>query len=274
MTLLDLLAKQPDIKLMVAHFNHGIREDSIKDEAMVRRRAKELGLPLAVGYGHLGPKTSEASARQARYAFLEGLVLKHRAKAIITAHHQDDWLETAILNLLRGTNWRGLVAIAGNKKVIRPLLSYRKTEILVYARHNKLKWREDLTNKSDIYLRNYVRRNIMIQLSYQQRQILICNIEKVAKIQHQLDSEIAKLSQNVMNDLSVDRQRFTALPTVVGNELMVHWLRQIGLPDIDRHSIERLNVAFRTSKGGAIQPVKRGISVKIGQKSARFAHSL
>src|SRR5438270_2251525 len=98
MVLLDLLAKLPGLELVVAHFNHGIRPESVNDEELVANRAKRLNLPLELGYASLGQGASEATARQARYQFLEAVQKKYKAKAIITAHHQDDWIETAVIN--------------------------------------------------------------------------------------------------------------------------------------------------------------------------------
>jgi tRNA(Ile)-lysidine synthase TilS/MesJ len=97
----------------------------------------------------LGPKTSEAKARDARYKFLEEVKAVNKAKAIVTAHHQDDVLETAILNMLRGTGRRGLTSLQNRKNLIRPLLKFSKAAIKNYAKSHKLKWREDSTNENN-----------------------------------------------------------------------------------------------------------------------------
>src|SRR5437870_1107332 len=115
MTLLDLLAKKPNVKLIVAHFDHGMRPDSEKDRQFVQVVTEKYGLPFVFSEGRLGPKASEATARTARYKFLEKTKKAEGAKTIITAHHQDDVLETAIINLLRGTGRRGLTALKSCK---------------------------------------------------------------------------------------------------------------------------------------------------------------
>src|SRR3989338_2021299 len=101
-------------KFVVAHFNHSIRLDSGEDEKLVADAAGKYGLRFKVGQGRLGPGTSEDQARTARYKFLETVRKSCQAKTIITAHHQDDVMETAILNLLRGSGRRGLTAIIQN----------------------------------------------------------------------------------------------------------------------------------------------------------------
>jgi tRNA(Ile)-lysidine synthetase-like protein len=110
--LLDALSKLPNLELVVAHLDHGIREDSIEDRRFVASLAASYGLVFEYGEGRLGSGASEATAREARYNFLRGVKMKHDAKAIITAHHQDDLIETAILNMLRGTGRKGLTSLS------------------------------------------------------------------------------------------------------------------------------------------------------------------
>src|SRR5438309_11792005 len=71
MVLLDLLAAQPGIELIVAHFDHGIREDADADRQLVEAAATRYGLPFVAARGQLGAQASEATAREARYRFLQ-----------------------------------------------------------------------------------------------------------------------------------------------------------------------------------------------------------
>lgn len=274
MVLLDVLAKRAGISLIVAHFNHGIRPDSGQDEELVVSRARQLGKQFAVGYGHLGPDASEAIARQARYRFLEEVRRKHQAEAIITAHHQDDLIETAILNILRGTGPKGLSAISSNQKILRPLLGHSKQEVLDYAKSHNLKWQDDPTNPSDRYLRNYVRNRWLSNLSVSQKQNLISNIDKVAKTNELLSYHIAKLSQSIYKGDTVNRRQFIGLPVEVENELVAYWLRKLGASEYDRRTINRINVILRTSKPGTKHPVKAGLRIEVTPNTARFVHSL
>lgn len=292
MVLLDLLAKQvtgdrlqvtedrlnnnlqpltSNLKLVVAHFNHGIRADAAEDEKLVKATAEQLGLPFEVSYGRLGKGASEAAARAARYGFLDNVRQKHDAKAIITAHHQDDLIETAFINLLRGTGRRGLAAIMLSSNVIRPLLDYPKSELIKYAKDHQLRWREDPTNQDEVYLRNYLRRKILPKLTPAQRRRLVADIKKSARIEREADSLFAQLSSAVAGDDSIDRGRFTALPADLGNELIAYWLRLYKVPQFDKKTIMRLNTALRTSRAGTWQPVKQSLRLEIGRRTAHFA---
>lgn len=106
--LLDMLAKQADLQLVIAHFDHGIREDSKQDALFVAHLAAKYHVPFESERVELGHGASEALAREKRYAFLRMMFKKYNADAIITAHHQDDVIETSMINILRGTGRHGL----------------------------------------------------------------------------------------------------------------------------------------------------------------------
>jgi len=267
MTLLDILAKMPGLELIVAHFNHGIRADSVKDEQLVREIAQKYGLPFEVSHGRLGKTASEETARQARYEFLDKVKKKYKVDAIITAHHQDDLIETAFLNILRGTGRKGLSSIL-NPKIIRPLLNIPKAEILEYAQKHHLKWREDITNIETRYLRNYIRRHLMAVLTNKQRQEILDNINKVAKLDNLIEQDIATLSHTHLTEL--DRQQFIMLPSDVSEELLAWWLRNNQLRDFDRKTIKRLSTAIKTAPAGSVHDVLKGRRLKLTAKAAKL----
>lgn len=268
MVLLHLLMQQDQftvdsLQLTVAHFNHGMRADADQDEEFVSQTAQKYHLPFEVGHGRLGPGASEATARKVRYQFLNGVKQKHRADAIITAHHQDDVIETAILNIMRGTGRRGLTAIFENPNILRPLLNYSKKSIITYARQKKLQWREDPTNKDTKYLRNYIRAEIVPKLSANQRQHLLRGLDQMAVTNRLINQEIATLSQKIVNGDRIIRSAFITLPTEVGNELLMHFLRSKGLRDFDKRTIERLSVAIKTAKKGTKHDVQHGAYMEV-----------
>ena len=271
MVLLNLLSNLDGVKLVVAHFNHGIRTDSYLDEKLVSETAEQLGLAFEGRRAALGGKTGEDAARRARYNFLEKVRQKHKAKAIITAHHQDDLIETALINLARGTNRRGLTAISDNPKIVRPLLSMPKTEIRQYAESNNLHWREDTTNQNTDYLRNHIRLIVLPGLSQKQRQSLLLNLERLSTLNSEINSQIATLSRLVFEKDRIDRQLFVQLPDKIAREMLVYWLRQGDFGEVDKREIERLNLALKTARAGTTHAVKGRTRVVVTDKSARFS---
>jgi tRNA(Ile)-lysidine synthase len=268
MVLLDLLKEEPELDLVVAHFNHGIRPDSGIDEEFVRQTAEKSKLPFEAGYGKLGPKTSEEKARTARYKFLNQVRQRHQAKAIVTAHHQDDLLETAILNLMRGTGRRGLTAISQNSNILRPLLHFSKADILDYAQKHKLEWREDPTNQDEKFLRNFIRLRIMPKLNTAERRQFLSEIQQLEPKNRVINQEIEKLSQKIAKGKSLERGGFIALPPEVATEVLMNWLRQNSVREFDKKAIDRLVIAVKTAKPGTKHDVIQGVKLEITKNTA------
>jgi len=266
--LLDVLSKQPNLNVVVAHFDHGIRQASIEDRRFVADLAAGYGLAFEYGEGKLGSSTSEAEAREARYAFLRMLQQKYKATAIVTAHHQDDLIETAILNMLRGTGRKGLTSLASGKDIIRPLLGFSKRELTEYAKAHNLKWREDSTNQDTRYLRNYVRHNIVPKLTENQRQKMVEVIEAQRSVNAQLDALL--LPQVESRELS--RQWFVSLPHGIAREVMAAWLRVNGIRDFDKPAIERAVVGAKTALPGKQVAIKKGIAVEVNKTNLALKH--
>lgn len=164
MALLDILRRQADLDLVVAHVNHGIRDDSAEDQKLVHHYAMSHNIEFIHTEVRLSPSASEALARRVRYDFLQQCRSKYNALAIVTGQHQDDLVETAIINLLRGTGWRGLAALVHTPGIERPLINVRKSVLVQYAKDHKVPWREDSTNINQQYLRNYVRLSLIPRL--------------------------------------------------------------------------------------------------------------
>jgi len=244
--LLHMLQNQPGVKLTVAHFDHGIRADSRKDRQFVADLAKRYDLPFIYGAGSLGPGASEAEARQARYDFLRKVQSAADAQAIITAHHQDDLLETAVLNLVRGTGRKGLSSLASTDTKLRPLLDTSKQELKAYAQTNGLVWREDSTNAETVYLRNHIRHNLLGRVSSEDRQHFVTLLEQARHINRELDAVLHEYLTS-QPDGRLNRRQFIMLPHKVAKEVMASWLRAHGIRSFDAKTLERLVWAAKVS---------------------------
>lgn len=123
MCLLDVLIRLQDrireeqeisYTLVVAHVNHMIREEAIKEKEYVEKFCKKYHLPFYyleedVPQNAKKEKMSEETyGRKVRYEFFEEIVKKEKATLMATAHHMDDDIETIFLNIIRGTGLKGL----------------------------------------------------------------------------------------------------------------------------------------------------------------------
>ena len=154
---------------IAAHCNFHLRADeSDADADFARLTAEALRLPFlrtdfdTADYARRHGVSIEMAARTLRYDWFETLRCQHRAQAVAVAHHRDDNVETILLNLIRGTGLRGLCGMCPrNGHIVRPLLCVDRDSILRWLTDHALTHREDSTNASDAYRRNFVRLRLL-----------------------------------------------------------------------------------------------------------------
>jgi tRNA(Ile)-lysidine synthase len=179
MTLLHALlalAKKWRWKLTVGHFNHQLRgRSSDADEKLVRKTASALKLPVVVGradvkrFAHKSKLSIEMAARKLRHEFFARVAGERNISTVALAHHADDQVELFFLRVLRGAGGQGLAGMKWRSpspvnpkiKLVRPLLDCSKSEILAFARADKISFREDASNFSNNFLRNRVRNELL-----------------------------------------------------------------------------------------------------------------
>ncbi|WP_320935344.1 tRNA lysidine(34) synthetase TilS [Bacteroides nordii] len=152
-----------------AHCNFHLRgTESDRDEMFVRKLCKTMKTPLhtidfATEQYAIEKKISiEMAARELRYQWFAEIKEKTKADVIAVAHHQDDSVETVLLNLIRGTGINGLLGIRPkNGDIVRPLLCISRKEITDYLQNDGQEYMTDSTNLQDEYTRNKIRLNLL-----------------------------------------------------------------------------------------------------------------
>lgn len=261
--LLDLLSKNKNLELVVAHFDHGIRQESAKDRKFVEKLAQKYELQIVVGEGKLGSGASEDIARKARYDFLFEILKSEKAKAIITAHHQDDVVETVIFNILRGTGRKGVTALSNQKQVLRPLLNATKKEITEYARDNKLTWVEDSTNLDTKYTRNWIRHVLLPKMGDEKKEQIIQLYRSHQPINIEVDEAITSI---IGAKQSIKKTMLLNLPYSISCEVVAGWLRENGLPEFDKKTIDRIVRGIRTLPTGKTIEIYGKNQVRLDQE--------
>lgn len=261
MALLDMLRRQPDLELVAAHVNHGIRADSAKDAKLARLFCMSHNIEYVETTLHLGAAASEDRARQARYAFLQHCRIQFKTRAIITAHHQDDLLETVLINLLRGTGWRGLAPF-NQPHIVRPLLDVNKTELVDYAKTHVVPWREDPTNSDQSYLRNYVRHTVMPKLDKDKpdwRVTVLRLVRNQADVRRKIDAAgLVWLKTNLVAEgeaWQLDRHQLIMLPRPEARELIQQIARSKLGHSLLTSTAERLLYFAKVAKPGKRLPL-------------------
>ncbi|MFZ1249426.1 MAG: tRNA lysidine(34) synthetase TilS [Candidatus Saccharimonadales bacterium] len=259
-----------NVQLTVAHFDHGIRPDSKADALFVEQLAKKHDLPFESERVELGEGASEAAARTARYEFLKRVQKQYKAQAIITAHHQDDVLETIIINWLRGTKSRGLSSLKDTAEIKRPLLGWSKQQIRKYARLHNVEWREDSTNQDETYLRNYVRHRIMPKLGDVQRTKLLAHSQQALLLNHAIQGGVSECIVRYSTADSISRPQYQALPVEVSREFLAEWLRLYTSATITTKTLYRLDGAIRNGRNNSLVDIARGQSFKLEKECVRL----
>ncbi|HET8991944.1 MAG TPA: tRNA lysidine(34) synthetase TilS [Candidatus Saccharimonadales bacterium] len=269
MVLLDLLVDAHHANnwnLVIAHVDHGIRSDSGQDKDLVATVAKKHNLVFEFTQLSLGEATSEQVARVKRYEFLDRLARDYKASAIVTAHHEDDLIETAIINIIRGTGRKGLTSLVNNPHRLRPLISYSKADIISYARKANLVWREDTTNADQKYLRNYIRINIIPKLNDSARSKFVAILNNMSILNLELDDILDKLIKQ-QPDNQLDKLWFSLLPNAVAKEVLAAWFRHNNLAGFNKLTLERLVVSAKVARVKQRFPIYSGTYLIINKST-------
>ncbi len=258
--LLDLMVKagQP---ALVAHFDHGIRDDSAADARFVEALASKHGLEFETKREDLGADANEQLARDRRYDFLHQIADKHEAR-LVTAHHQGDVVETVALNIARGGRWRGLGGM-NDQRIARPLLDWTKQQIRDYATRHQLEWCEDETNQDQRYKRNSVRSLLNRNLNSDQQ----ARVYQLWKQQNLLRPEIDQEVSNWQKQMT-SRYFLTHIDPMVAKELLYYFVRYRTGISLLGPQLDRLLLAIKTGRAGTVWQIGGGIVVKLTTRDA------
>lgn len=209
------LLKQANLSFAIAHCNFGLRGDeSVRDENFVKALAITLQVPFYITHfdtENVAANTKvsiQVAARNLRYqwfAVLQKQLEKGNEKCfLLTAHHANDAVETALYNYLRGTGIEGLKGISfldTERKIIRPLLPFTKSTLLQYAQFHKIEFVEDSSNKSNKYKRNFIRNKLLPLLQEEfpnVEQNLISNLQRMQDVEEIYTQSITSLKNKLI----------------------------------------------------------------------------
>lgn len=252
MCLLDLLVKQ-GIKVVVAHVNHKLREESDQEYIDLEKYCHMNNLIFEGCSIDRYPKGNiEAYGRNYRYNFFEKIVTKYDAKYLFTAHHGDDLIETILMRIARGASLRGY---AGFKKItklnsyclVRPLIYLTKEDILNYVKEINIPYAIDNTNLELIHTRNVYRHKILPILKEINPKIHMKFIkfsDTINECNDYLDNEIDILFNDLYKNSRLDLNEFNLLPYLLKKYLLNRILLSIYNNNINRITDEHIDLIF------------------------------
>lgn len=181
--------QEQKITLVITHVHHGVREESDDEEKMVQNMARDWEIPCLIhrfdskNYAKSVGKSFQTAAREWRYACWQEDMRKEKCTLLATAHHLGDQAETVLYRLLRGSGTAGLAGIYPQKgKLIRPLLTVTKEDILEYCRNEKLPYALDHSNEEPVYVRNKIRLQLLPELQREYNPKIIEALGRTAEV--------------------------------------------------------------------------------------------
>lgn len=212
MVLLDIINKQKEkynLKIVCAHINHGLRQESIEEEKMVKKYCQKNNI-ICKNMTITNYKTNsiENEAREKRYRFFEKCVNNCQADYLLTAHHGDDQIETILMRIVRGSHLKGYAGIneiskKNNYQILRPMLNNTKQEILNYAKANKIPYAIDKTNMEDTYTRNRYRKYILPKLKEENKNVHK-KFQKFNQTINMYQNYIDKIVKEKIKEITID----------------------------------------------------------------------
>lgn len=160
------------LSLCVVHVDHQLRAESAREAAWVQQLATRLEIPfiaqrcdvrsLCAEHGW----SLEDGARRARYQCFAAAAAQFSVHVLALAHTADDQAETVLMRLLRGSGLTGLGGIPMTRllervRVVRPLLSVWRQEILAYLQQQELSCQDDASNADVRFTRNRIRHQLL-----------------------------------------------------------------------------------------------------------------
>ncbi len=225
MVLLHLLIRMhPKGNIAVVHINHKLRgKESDKDAEFVKRFCKRQRIKFYLVKLDLKRKSAKVSSKQdfyrtERLSKINEIANKNNYDAVVFAHTLTDQVETFFMRLFRGTSPSGLVGIHPvnmykGVRFIRPLIETTREEIEVFAKENTIRWREDSTNKKDIYLRNALRHNLIPIIKERFGVDIDKKILHTTTLLEKDEEYLDNISVNILNKLLLKSRKSDKLPT-------------------------------------------------------------
>lgn len=211
-----LTLRELDYQIEACHCNFQLRGlESERDEQFCVQLCEKLSIPLhrihfdTKLYAEVHKESIELAARNLRYRYFHQLKDDVEAAGICVAHHQDDTVETVLINLIRGTGIQGLTGIsAKNGDILRPLLCVDRKEILEYLAASKHQdFVTDSTNLVDDVVRNKIRLNIIPLL----KEINPAASKNIAQAAHHLEAA-NKMLESITHHPVIDELGFIHIP--------------------------------------------------------------
>ncbi len=205
MALFDMLVKE-GYRFTVAHVNYHLRAEANDEEAKLRDYCFDhnIGIYVKSVTEDLGDSNLEKKCRDIRYNFFIDVVKTNHFDALLVAHQEDDLIETYLMQKQRKNlvNYFGIKEISyfTDVEIIRPLLKYRKGELMMYCKMFNVPYAIDKTNLEDHFLRNQIRHSVVEKMTNEERKKILEEIDNENKELHRILDVVANIKSNKIEE--------------------------------------------------------------------------
>ncbi len=289
MVLLDVLSRLRQrlaLSLAVVHVHHGLRGRAAdRDAAFVAAEAERRGIPAHLG--RLDPTTRRRGesvqmwARRSRYECFDRVAAEVQATRIALGHTRDDQAETVLLHLLRGTGPRGLGGIPPLRgRIVRPLLGVSRREIEAHASARRIRYRTDISNISDKYVRNRLRHHLLPLLEKLYNPRIVESLAALASLMREDETALTAQAASLLAQGAWEANPAVRFPVALLQKTPQAVVRRIfqaafeGLApeggDLTRRHLEALSRLLRNdgrvTLPGGVEARREGATVKLAPR--------
>ena len=234
--ILNEFKNKMDLNIICAHVNHNKRKESEQEKIDLENYCKKNNITFEyIKVTNWGDENFHNEARSVRYNFFEELVYNYGAKYLMTAHQGDDLIETILMRIVRGSTLKGYSGFSrivdkGDYKIIRPLITVTKDEILKFDEKNGIQYAIDESNNEDHYTRNRYRHTVLPFLKQEEPNIhkkFLKFSETLLKNSNYIDSVANKEFNKVFQNGNLDIDKFKSLDPVIQTKIIYNILEKI-----------------------------------------------
>ena len=234
--ILNEFKKKLDLKIVCAHVNHNKRVESEQEKIDLENYCKANNIIFEyIKITKWGDDNFHNEARSVRYNFFEELVMNYGAKYLMTAHQGDDLIETILMRIVRGSTLKGYSGFSrivdkGTYKIVRPLITVTKDEIMEFDKANGIKYAIDQSNNEDHYTRNRYRHTVLPFLKHEDPKVhkkFLKYSEILLEYSDYVDKEANKVFNKVFINGNLDIDKFNELDNIIQTKIIYTILEKI-----------------------------------------------
>jgi tRNA(Ile)-lysidine synthase len=266
-----------NITLRAVHVNHLLRgEDAEHDETFCRDLCYSLDIPLYVIRHNVKATAArkhisvEEAGHDVRYIHFRRIMDEEKLNKTATAHHVNDNSETMLLNIIKGTGLQGLMGIApvlhGN--IIRPLIEIGKEDIVAYLKKNNYQYCIDITNKTTIYQRNFLRARILPAIKENVNPSVDDALARLSSLSRDITCFLGKsvqtlykrICKKIQGGVVVDIEKLFGLEVFLRKELIRYVLQKDFATASSFDDVEKI-LTLAQNQTGRLMKLKGGVNV-------------